>query len=266
METESRQSSLPFRPKRGKAFGSYFKEFLMLFLAVFLGFLAEDFREDHQEADKADELAHSFYAELKEDSAAIAFTIKKRENRERALVYLRKYFKDSSLTHVSRAFTIQFYIGFFMFSRTIFHPQNVLLEQIRTSGSQEYFKDPDIRRLTGKLTEAIVKIQMRNDVERNYLYQYFHPITQEQMDMDWMDEVSKFADGNSPDSFGRYAEGKVSIPFQLADPETINRRQIVNMVGLQRHILKYTRENQYETYFQLNRELLEKLRRAYHIQ
>jgi hypothetical protein len=29
--------------------GNFFKEFLMLFLAVFCGYLAEDFREGHQE-------------------------------------------------------------------------------------------------------------------------------------------------------------------------------------------------------------------------
>ena len=49
----------------GNGFKHYFFEFLMLFLAVFCGFLTENLREHKIEKDRALELAKSFYQELK---------------------------------------------------------------------------------------------------------------------------------------------------------------------------------------------------------
>ena len=54
-----------------KKWTHYFWEFLMLFLAVFCGFLAEYQLEHKIERDRAKELAISFYNELKRDSATI---------------------------------------------------------------------------------------------------------------------------------------------------------------------------------------------------
>ena len=254
-------------PPKPTSLGKYFKEFLMLFLAVFFGFLVENYREQQEEKSKADELAHSFYAELKEDSASIAQAMMQRLKREESLLYLRSYFKNGNLENVSKTFTVQFYTGFFLISRTHFTPQNVLLEQIRNSGSLEYFKDAEISRLTGKLAEAIVRIQNRNEVERTYMFQYFHPVTQAQMDIDWMNQIDATQPGKPHVvAFNAYAESSDSIPFYLADLEAINRKSISNMLGIQRYIVKASRENQYKNYAILNAELLEKLRKAYRIQ
>lgn len=54
-----------------KKWTHYFWEFLMLFLAVFCGFLAENQREHYVEAHRAKDYAKSFYADLKSDSAEI---------------------------------------------------------------------------------------------------------------------------------------------------------------------------------------------------
>lgn len=55
----------------GKKIWHYFYEFLMLFLAVFCGFLAENFREHQVEKERADQYIRSFYEDLKTDTAAL---------------------------------------------------------------------------------------------------------------------------------------------------------------------------------------------------
>ena len=87
---------------------SYFKEFLMLFLAVFAGFMAENYRDNLSEQSRANELAISFYEELKNDSINVDEKIKNRIIKENALQYLMQYFEDSKLTNVSKTFAVTF--------------------------------------------------------------------------------------------------------------------------------------------------------------
>ena len=54
-----------------KKWTHYFWEFLMLFLAVFCGFLAENFREHQIEKNKAKQYISSLYEDLKNDTARI---------------------------------------------------------------------------------------------------------------------------------------------------------------------------------------------------
>src|SRR5258706_15415868 len=60
----------------GKKFWHYFYEFLMLFLAVFCGFLAENFREHQVEKERGEEYIHSLYEDLKTDTMRLTLIIK----------------------------------------------------------------------------------------------------------------------------------------------------------------------------------------------
>ena len=59
----------------GKKFWHYFYEFLMLFLAVFCGFLAENFRENLVNNEKARHYIQDMVADLKADTADLSFSI-----------------------------------------------------------------------------------------------------------------------------------------------------------------------------------------------
>src|SRR5436190_22961016 len=58
-----------------KTWKEYFWEFLMLFLAVFCGFMAENIREHSIEKKRANELAQSMLEDLKKDTAALHTSI-----------------------------------------------------------------------------------------------------------------------------------------------------------------------------------------------
>jgi hypothetical protein len=55
-----------------KKWTHYFWEFLMLFLAVFCGFLAENFREHQVEKQRGKQYVHSFYQDLKTDTTTFS--------------------------------------------------------------------------------------------------------------------------------------------------------------------------------------------------
>src|SRR6476469_7692645 len=88
----------------GKKWTHYLFEFLMLFLAVFCGFLAENFREHQVEHKREKQFARELYDEFLADSIAVANKISLRLDKEKDMDYLRNYFKDSSLTVLPRDF------------------------------------------------------------------------------------------------------------------------------------------------------------------
>ena len=62
----------PHHVTHKKKWGEYFLEFLMLFLAVFLGFLAENFREHQVEKERGRQYIESFYNDLKTDTVTFS--------------------------------------------------------------------------------------------------------------------------------------------------------------------------------------------------
>src|SRR6185503_18682097 len=65
-----------------KKWTHYFWEFLMLFLAVFCGFMAENIREHKIEQHRAEEFAKSLMQDLQNDTAAIT------TEKKSALIYI----------------------------------------------------------------------------------------------------------------------------------------------------------------------------------
>src|SRR6186997_3074674 len=82
----------------------YFWEFLMLFLAVFAGFLAENQREHYVEDQRAHQLAKNLYKEIYADSIAVQQKIAIRNKKEEECTYFIAYVKDSNLIKLSARF------------------------------------------------------------------------------------------------------------------------------------------------------------------
>ena len=65
----------PHHVTHKKKWGEYLLEFLMLFLAVFLGFLAENIREHEVEKERGIGYIKSFYKDLKHDTASLTIML-----------------------------------------------------------------------------------------------------------------------------------------------------------------------------------------------
>lgn len=75
----------PHHVTHKKKWGEYLLEFIMLFLAVFLGFLAENYREHQVEKERGRQYLESFYQDLRTDTGRISFHTSFDENKIRSL-------------------------------------------------------------------------------------------------------------------------------------------------------------------------------------
>jgi len=251
----------------GHGWKHYFFEFFMLFLAVFCGFLAENWREHLAEKERATDLAHSFYDELKKDSATIQTIQMRRLRRDSALTYMRKYFRDSSVTNCSKAFGINFTYTFEIFSPYLFEPKDAILEQLKNSGSLRYFKSMELQKLTGDLSVAISNIRTRNGYEWEYMNANLNPYLIKHNDMDFFDKINySHYKMYFLDALIQYENSKDVFPFRFNKPEEFDKTESVNMLGSYQMICYGASVRQYADYQKLNTQLLQELRKVYHIE
>ena len=249
-----------------KKWTHYFWEFLMLFLAVFCGFLAEYQLEHKIEKDRARELARSLYEELQQDSVNMSVRVKNRVRQEASIKWLMKYFKDSSFANVSKPFSIHYLYGIHFRTPSLFEARTAMLDQLKNSGSLRYFKSHKMQRLIGELSAAILYIKDRQDLETNVRVQMINPFTVAHYDYDFDARITK--DGTLPfgEAVSQYEQSHEMIPFQLKHIDKLDRETTINMLGfLGMSGIRPTRQQHFQRYIDLNSELLNELRKEYHL-
>ncbi|MCE2995309.1 MAG: hypothetical protein ACK5RG_12820 [Cyclobacteriaceae bacterium] len=246
-----------------KDWKKYLFEFLLIFTAVFLGFLADSFRENYGERQQAIALARSFYEELKNDSITIASKIEGRHQKENSIKYMIEFFRDSSLTSQSKELPYHFIWGVTARSPIIFTPRTVVLEQLKSSGSLRYFKNDRLQKLIGDLSVSIDYILARQEYENSIFASYMEPIMINHMDFDFQHKLWQ----NSVNIFDRLEEYHTSdeyIPFTISQPDQINRQALMNALGYYHtNGLLSTRLIAFQKYAVVNGALLKELRAEY---
>jgi len=248
-----------------KKWTEYFWEFLMLFLAVFCGFLAENFREHKVEQQRAKELAVSFYDELSGNLTALENTNIFREKKHKSLKYLQIYFQDSSIVNCSNTFTIQLLYGFFTLSPSFFEPSDAILEQLKNSGSLRYFKSSELQKLTGNLSVSIANLRKRNAFEEVYYRENIWPFLLNYADMKWYDSITSRSKEFTVSFLKEYEKTGGDVIFHFNKSENFDRIRATNLAGIYDIILKGNRDIQYHIYDSLNIKLQEALRKEYHL-
>ncbi len=250
-----------------KKFTHYLWEFLMLFLAVFCGFLAEYQLEHKIEKDRAKELAHSLYEELQQDSVNMSVRIKNRLRQEASIKWLMQFFKDSSVHDVSKTFAINFMYGIHFRSPSVFEARTILLEQLKNSGSLRYFKSMKLQKLIGELSVAIALINDRQQVETQVRAEIINPFVVDHYDYEFNEKITQDGTILLSAAVDNYEKSKELIPFYFKNPDKLDRQHTINILGLFGFsAMRGTRQQHFQRYVDLNRELLNELRVDYHIQ
>src|SRR5688500_6368296 len=144
-----------------KKWTHYFWEFLMLFLAVFCGFLAENQREHYVEHQREKQFIRSMFNDLKSDTANIAMIIKARTTKERMLDSLSFMMNSPN----PGDFVKQVYPFAVLVGRTLpyrFVPNDGTMQQLKNSGRLRLIRN-----------RAVVDSISKYDINvRNMLGQY----------------------------------------------------------------------------------------------
>lgn len=115
-----------------KKWTHYMWEFLMLFLAISLGFFVENQREHMIEHRREKQFITTLVEDLKSDTAQLSETIKYKLSRERML--------DSLITHLSRPDHKNYGADIYYYARNVtrpqyFSPNDRTIQQLKNSGS-----------------------------------------------------------------------------------------------------------------------------------
>ncbi len=150
----------------GKKWSHYFWEFLMLFLAVFLGFLAENKREHIIESNRAKQYARSLVEDLKKDVAEIkamsheSIQVLKAFDSIKATIH--SGIKDNK---VRGSFYYQSRIGSIV---PIVTWNKATLNQIIQSGNMRYFTNAELTKKISNYYANTDEITAQHETDRKF--------------------------------------------------------------------------------------------------
>jgi len=231
-----------------KKWTHYFWEFLMLFLAVTLGFFVENQREHYIEHQRAKRFAASLFEDLQADTAEIHMNHTYIEN-----LFLAT---DSVLFELDKPGDLQ-NDSILQLSGTrrllvfdLFDPQMGNYEQIKNSGALRYFSQNLVKKLTFYESRKN-RLVMQKQEYLDFINSVVTPFCIKMAD-------AKFLDTNTPNLSSESASVFITNP----DKEILNQWQ--NMIFILRRKLEEhkTGIGRHEV---MSREIMEDLRKEYHL-
>ena len=244
-----------------KKWTHYLWEFLMLFLAVFCGFIAENIREHKVEQHRAKELAQNLYKELLSDSVAVQYCLTNRMVKEKDCRYFIDYVKDSNLTALAPHFFPAFTSAFIQIQYIIFEPNDGILNQLRNSGELRYFKSSELQSEIGNLSVKIAYVRTRNEKEYSYIEFYHRPFVLKHFDFDWYE---RFTHNGTIPLVQALKQDPQTIPTgSLVNAATFSRKEAENIASYNSLMMRSTRQIQYKEYISVNHKVLELLRKEF---
>ncbi len=154
-----------------KKWTEYLLEFFMLFFAVFLGFVAENIREDKVESNREKEYIRSLENDIKADTARIKNIINQRivrEGRLDSLTFLLN--SDSSVTHTN---IIYFYAV--TASRSLafrFIPNDGTVQQLKNSGAFRLIRNRKVADSIARYDVSVRNFLRQGEIEETLIQDY----------------------------------------------------------------------------------------------
>ncbi len=247
-----------------KSIKDYVLEGIMIFVAVSMGFIAENIRENITENNQAQELAESLYEEVKSDSMVVQQKIELRLKKEKQMVYLRDFMRDSSLDKLGSRFGKAAFWTNQVVSTILFEPQDGILMQLKNSNNFKFYRNRKLQNAVGKYAVAINRVRIRNEQEFNVVDNFIRKESIHYFDYQWQEKVSNdgqltVADLISKDSFPEE-------PFYIQNKKSFNSSESSGIVSQYLITIRGTTHLQYMDYKNANRELLEALRKNYKLE
>ena len=252
-----------------KSIKDYASEFIVIFVALTLGFFVENQREHYIEGVREKELAHSLYLETKADSMELAEIIPFRIKKEAYLneLYMNYVGDVEEIGQQKRIQAAQF-IGVNANSQILFEPRSAILRQLESSGMLRYFKDIEIQEDLLKIINDQEKIRIRMQRETDAYHQFVLPNFIDIQNVDLIRALTQ--NGKNTRSLTLLVEEYLASPnyyaFPKITPSPAYLKTLRKSLEFYRFLLASTRHNQLKKYREINSKLLTDLRRVYHFE
>ncbi|HEX6849083.1 MAG TPA: hypothetical protein VF144_18995 [Chitinophagaceae bacterium] len=208
-----------------KKWTHYFWEFLMLFLAVFCGFLAENQREHMIENQREKKYIRSLYEDLKRDSVELASVIDYRNGLSESARYL--------ITALDTADKIKYtdsiyHSAYHLTANPRFEYSNATVEQLKSSGLLRLIRKQEVAENIVAYDILVSRYFTREEAEKEIRPEYRKAIA-EILDAKFLVlfEVMDTKEDYQP----------INLPFLSTNPEKLNRikgmaAQFLNLNGI----------------------------------
>jgi hypothetical protein len=154
-----------------KTFKEYILEGLMIFLAVVMGFIAENIRESITEHKRAAEFAQSYYGDIKKDTSQINKAIRLSNHKMAAIDSAVNAIRQPSTLYGD---TVIAYKAIIASAVLPFEPSSGNLESIKTSGAVRNFKQKMISLMNEYDLQARGVIR-RDEINQKFITEQFIP-------------------------------------------------------------------------------------------
>ena len=156
-----------------KSLKDYASEFIVIFVALTLGFLVENQREHYIEGLREKELAKSLLKDLAADSVDFKEFQELRIIERKSVNQAIKILENQGLKPTDTTLYYHFIRGVFIWRHPEFRQAN--LDQIISSGSLRYFKNDTLAKAISDLKMQLKRIEYRQDREKEYFYANIQP-------------------------------------------------------------------------------------------
>ena len=247
-----------------KPWKEYLLEGLMIFLAVMMGFFAENLREHISESNRENEFAKALYSELLDDSTMAATKLTLRQDKIKDMDYVYAYIRDSSLTNLPKNFYPAFTTSFYLMNTYAFEPKDGILSQLRNSGSLRYFKSVALQKLLGDISVCINNVRNRNEQEYQYFASPVKPFLLKYYDFSWLDQLRREdTHYNSLEVINAYRQNTRVIKTEILNLSSFDKKEASNMILFFKQMAMSTQTLQMHNYVATNHQILEELRNTY---
>jgi hypothetical protein len=241
--------------------GEYLLEFLMLFLAVFLGFVAENIREHAVEYNRSKEYAISLIQDLQNDTTAINVQMKSGK------VYIAV--ADSLLNLTNNALEGKAAAEFSFYTRFMYWTAPLIwnratFEQIKNSGSLRYFKNYQLLDKLMKYDELVNEIQgefNNHQTRGNMLLNQINKIIEPGMHHDLSSYLLLALDTISIET----KEHFFSLKIESLENKRDEIKEMLNMVIVQQRNLRFN-NTRLQRAKELANELIIDFKKEYHLE
>ena len=238
-----------------KKWTHYFWEFLMLFLAVFCGFLAENEREHFIEHKREKQYAQTLSADLIANASVLNDALREinfvigRIDTFLLLIHTKSIDEVPSGTW--------YYYGRFGTRNPIFSLHEATLRQLLNSGGLRYFKKQNVVKSITEYEQAVSRLKQNIDLELS-LDNDIVKARNQLFDAYYLNEIM-----NPSVSYDTVLVFKQKS-FPLLTTSMMDFIQYANFCQLRSHDQKYI-EGQMQQLLRINIELLALLKEAYHL-
>lgn len=237
----------------------------MLFVAVFLGSLGEYALEHKIESERTEQLARNLYEELQANDAALQRVLQIRERKEQWISDFSHDVATVDLQQPPLPFYISFTGAFLVTTPTIFEPSDGVLEQLISSGSLRYFRDPRIQTQIGDLKVATAAVRARQLREAGLVETTLRNFYLRHFDMPWLALLTDDFRAVLLDAISSPDTAKVRPP-RILNAKSFDREEAQNIGNQTLLMYRSTRNLQLRQYRAANEQLLQSLRENYHFE